>query len=243
MGLVVPIHHQKPVPEATGRPDSSPVDVYLGRLAPGSRRGIVVALNTIAGQLSNGSADAFNFDWASLRYDQTSAVRQHLAKTYSIHTANLAISALRGVLKDCWRLGLIPHDAYTRAIDLPRVKGEMEVAGRSLTVDELRALSKVCEADPSPAGIRDAAMLALLYCTGIRRHEIVALTVADYDHKEGIFNRYHIVPPARLRTTMQTLASKRAENLKTADNSYIVHTESAKAPQTTDKTKVAVTVH
>jgi site-specific recombinase XerD len=180
MGVLVPIQQQKPVPEATGRPHRSPVDVYLGRLAPGSRRGIVVSLNAIATYLSNVTTDAISFDWPSLRYQQTSAVRQYLAKTYSIHTANLGISALRGVLKECWRLGLIPHDAYTRAIDLPRVKGESEIAGRSLTVEELRDLFKACDADLSSAGIRDAALIAVMYCTGLRRNEVVALTLADY---------------------------------------------------------------
>lgn len=185
MGVLVPIQQHKPVPEATGRPDSSPVEAYLGRLATGSRRGIVVALNSIAGYLSNGSADAFSLDWAGVHYQQTSAVRNHLARTYSIRTANLGISALRGILKECWRLGSIPHDAYTRAIDLPRVKGETEIAGRSLTVDELRALFHVCDADPSPAGIRDAAILSVLYTAGMRRNELVSLTVADYDPKQG----------------------------------------------------------
>jgi site-specific recombinase XerD len=185
MGVVVQIGQQKAVPGATGRPDSNPVEVYLGRLAPGSRRGIRVALETIARHLSNGTADALSFDWASLRYQETSAVRNHLARTYSIHTANLGISALRGVLKECWRLGLIPHDAFTRSIDLPRVKGETEIAGRSLTVEELRALFEVSDADPSPAGIRDAALTAVMYCTGLRRNEVVGLSLTDYDPKEG----------------------------------------------------------
>jgi integrase/recombinase XerD len=99
MGVVLPIGHQKAVPRATGRP------VYLGRLAPGSRRGIRVALETLARYLSNGSADALVFGWACIRYDQASPVRQYLAKTYSPKTTNLAISALRGVLKGCWRFG------------------------------------------------------------------------------------------------------------------------------------------
>lgn len=185
MGVVVQIGQQKAVPGAAGRPDSNPVEVYLGRLAPGSRRGIRVALETVARHLTNGTADVLSFDWVNLRYQQTSAVRNHLARTYSIHTANLGISALRGVLKVCWRLGLIPHDAYTRAIDLPRVKGETEIAGRSLTVEELRDLFKVCDADPSLAGIRDAGLIAVLYSTGIRRSEVVALTVADYDLEEA----------------------------------------------------------
>jgi site-specific recombinase XerD len=185
MGVVVQIGHQKAVPGATGRPNSNPVDVYLGRLAPGSRRGIRVALETISKHLSNGTADAPSFDWASLRYQDTAAVRQYLARRYSPKTTNLAISALRGVLKECWRLGLMDDDAYHHAIDIPRVAEENGVAGRSLDIDELLSLFTVCKADLSPAGFRDAALIAVLYCTGIRRNEVVNLTLADYDPKQN----------------------------------------------------------
>jgi site-specific recombinase XerD len=187
MGVLVPIQQHDAVPGATGRPDSNPVGVYLGRLAPGSRRGIRVALETIARHLSNGTIEAITFPWAALRYHQTSAVRQYLANTYSPKTTNLAISALRGVLKECWRLGLMDDAAYHHAIDIPRVAEENGVAGRSLDVDELRALFTVCNADPSPAGVRDAALIAVLYCTGIRRNEVVSLTLADYDPKQEAF--------------------------------------------------------
>jgi site-specific recombinase XerD len=187
MGVLVPIQQQKPIPGATGRPDSNPVAIYLGRLAPGSRRGIRVALETIAKHLSGGKTDALAFDWAGLRYHQTSSVRQYLAKTYSPKTTNLAISALRGVLKECWRLGLMDDDAYHHAIDIPRVAEDNGVAGRSLDVEELRSLFTVCEADPSPAGVRDAALIAVMYCTGMRRNEVISLTLADYDPKQNAF--------------------------------------------------------
>jgi site-specific recombinase XerD len=187
MGVVLQIGHQKTVPGAARRPDSNPVDVYLGRLAQGGRRGIRVALETIAAYLSNGQADAMSFEWAGLRYHHTSAVRQYLAKTYAPKTTNLAISALRGVLKECWRLGLMDDDAYHHAIDIPRVAEENGVAGRSLDVDEIRSLFSVCDSDPSRAGVRDAALIAVLYCTGIRRNEVIGLALADYDPRQGAF--------------------------------------------------------
>jgi integrase/recombinase XerD len=186
MGVVVQIMKQKAVPEATGGPDSNPVEVYLGRLSPGSRRGIVVALSTIAGHLLCGQTDPLAFDWAGLRYQETAAVRQYLARKHSPKTTNLCISALRGVLKECWRLGLIEDSAYHRAIDLPRVPEENGVAGRSLDVDELRSLFTICDADPSPAGVRDAALIAVLYCTGMRRNEVVGLRIGDYDSKQAV---------------------------------------------------------
>lgn len=63
------------------------------------------------------------------------------------------------------------------------VKGEREQTGRHLAQAELQSLLRVCRADRSPAGPRDAAMIALAWSTGMRRSEIAALRLVDI--KEG----------------------------------------------------------
>ena len=40
--------------------------------------------------------------------------------------------------------------------------------------------------DPSPAGVRDAAILGLLYGLGLRRSELVRLDVADFHSGDGV---------------------------------------------------------
>ena len=50
---------------------------------------------------------------------------------------------------------------------------------------EINALVESCFADPSPAGVRDAAILALLYAAGLRRSEVVSLDMTDYDADTG----------------------------------------------------------
>ena len=65
------------------------------------------------------------------------------------------------------------------------VKGEREQRGRHLANDELQALLRICRADASPAGSRDAALIALAWSTGMRRSEIAALRLNDIKLKEG----------------------------------------------------------
>lgn len=46
-------------------------------------------------------------------------------------------------------------------------------------------LTTACSTDPSPAGARDAALVALLYGGGLRRSEAVALDLVDYEAETG----------------------------------------------------------
>ncbi len=168
---------------AAGDLANNPAAVYLASLAHGSRRTMQEALNTMAGIL--GDFDAFSCPWAMLRFQHTSALRSQLAERYAAATANKMLSALRGVLKAAWRLGQMDAEAYTRAVDVGSVTGETLPTGRAIAAGELAALLKTCTADTTAAGARDAALLALLYSCGLRRAEVVALDLADYNPTTG----------------------------------------------------------
>ncbi len=84
-------------------------------------------------------------------------------------TANQHLSALRGVLKECWRLGSITAQDYHRAADVQTVRGSVLPRGRALRQGELRAVFGACQDDPTPLAIRDGAILAVLYGAGVRR--------------------------------------------------------------------------
>jgi site-specific recombinase XerD len=174
------------LPAAAAGNNNSPVATYLGRLALGSRRGQLDALNTIARLLTKGSADAEGIDWASLKYPQTAAIRAALSEKYAPNTTKRMLAALRCVLKECWRLGLMIHDEYARAADVAPVRGQLPPRGRALNEAELEALFSGCLADPTTAGVRDAAILGLLYGIGLRRSELVRLDVVDFDSGDGV---------------------------------------------------------
>jgi len=143
------------------------------------------ALETVARILTSGRVGAEALDWGAVRYQHSAAVRALLAERYAPATANKTLAALRGVLKEAWRLGLVSAEDYHRAADLPGVRGQVLPAGRALAGGELRALFDACARDRSPAGRRDAAILAVLYGGGIRRAELVALDVEAFDQDTG----------------------------------------------------------
>jgi len=164
--------------------DQHPAAVYLAGLASGSRRTMRAALNTIARLLISG-ADATSIDWAALRFQHTAAIRAKLAEKYSAATANKMLSALRGVLKAAWRLGQMIAEDYSRAADVESISGSTLPRGRALTSGEIAALLESCFNDPTPAGIRDGAMLALLRAGGLRRAEVCTVDLSDYNAAAG----------------------------------------------------------
>jgi integrase len=161
--------------------DEHPAARYLAKLGPGSRRTMTEALQKMARHLSDGQCDMRSLPWSALRIEHTSALRARLATELAAATANKHLAALRGVLKQAWCLGLISAEAYQQASDLPAVHGPSPRKSRSLGEQEFRALVAACERDRSPAGSRDAALFALIFGAGLRRAEVTALDLADFD--------------------------------------------------------------
>lgn len=165
--------------------DADPVACYLARCMPYSRGKILQRLNQAARLMSGGAADASGFGWHRLRYVDLLALRTELESRLAPSTANAMLSAVRCVLKECWRLRLMSAEDYQRATDIPHVKGESLPAGRALAESELAVLFAACRDDPTPAGARDLAILVLLCATGMRRNELVRLSVRDLDVISG----------------------------------------------------------
>ena len=172
---------------ATGHPaDRNPALVYLARLAAGSRPAMSGALDTAARILSSGAVSGVDFPWQQLRYQHTAALRAALLnKGAAPATVNKTLSAVRGVMKEAWRLGLMTAEDYARAADVKTVKQDRLPAGRALNPRELAALFQECAKDPLPTGRRDAALMAVLYGAGLRRAEAEALNLADFDTETG----------------------------------------------------------
>ena len=158
-----------------------PASVYLSTLAPLSEPTMKRSLNLIAQLLTNGEADYLTLNWAALRYKHTAAICAALVKNYEPATVNRVLCALRRVLKEALRLELISPVDYARAVDISSVKGSKELRGRALSQSEIDSLMQVCFSDRTPAGFRDAALIAILRGAGLRRAEVVKLDLKDFN--------------------------------------------------------------
>jgi site-specific recombinase XerD len=165
--------------------DRNPAAVYLARLGPGSRRTMARALAKIA-ELAVTGATVDVLPWWELRYQHVAAIRATLTERLAPATVNKHLAALRGVLREAWRLGLMPAEDYQRTVDVEGVRGSTLPAGRHVTGGELAALAGACKADPGPAGVRDAAMLAVAFTAGTRLAELVGLDLDDVDYERRV---------------------------------------------------------
>ena len=86
-----------------------------------------------------------------------------------------ASAAIRGLHKYALTEGAVGTDAAAQ-LHSPR-----QGRPKALSVDEVGRLLDAAHADDSPIGLRDAALLELLYATGARVSEAVSLSADDLD--------------------------------------------------------------
>ncbi|GAA4574334.1 tyrosine-type recombinase/integrase [Planotetraspora kaengkrachanensis] len=166
------------------RPAPDPYHAYLDALPSlESKRTMRGCLDRLA-RLITGDPDATGAGqpWERLRYEHTVRLRTLMREQgWSPAHVNKHLVALRRVLKEAWRLGLMSGEDYQRAADLPAFKHTRLPAGAHVPAEVLAACLEACDDDHSPAGRRDGAMLAVLYSTGCRRAELAGLRLGDFD--------------------------------------------------------------
>ncbi len=166
---------------------------YLDGLDAGTQGAVRRSLRRVARLI--GAPSPETVPWEHLRYPHYQAIKGKLlahrrdpddpASGLSPGTINLTLTHLRGIARQVWNLGYMTAEEWERVKEIKPTKGERLPAGRDASQGELAALLAVCGRDPAPAGVRDGAMIALLYSTGLRRAELAALDVADYDAATG----------------------------------------------------------
>jgi site-specific recombinase XerD len=170
-------------PVAAARIERNPVEVYLAGLSATGRRTMAQKLRMVSPVL--GHADPRNVPWEDLKFEYLIAVRTWLSDNErSPATINATLAALRGTAKAAWALGLLSSDAYSRVAAVKGLRASRLPSGRALTAGEVAALFDVCFNDSTPAGRRDAAILALLLGAGLRRAECADIALSHYNAKD-----------------------------------------------------------
>jgi integrase/recombinase XerD len=173
--------------------DRHPALVYLASLGAGSIPAQRSALNGIAHLCGLDKNDKHAYEklpWWQMRYQHAQKIRALLQDRYSPATANRYLVALRRVVREAYQLGYIPAEDYTKIREIKGIKNrnddsEAALSGRYVAPEEIVALLDACAADPTPAGTRDAAVIALGYGLGLRRAEVADLKLSDYNREGG----------------------------------------------------------
>lgn len=136
--------------------------------------------------------------WRSGRYFSRTLVEEYAARLQdagkSPNTINRALSSIRWYARRLVKL-IEEIPAFTdqeqrqraemvaqaeRVANVDDVRGQRQLRGRHLSAGELQALMAACENDLTPAGARDAAIIALAWVAGLRRDEIAGLAMEDF---------------------------------------------------------------
>jgi len=172
-------------PVSGPEPLADPVYAYIDSLSPASQEAVWKRLRTVARLFD--IADPATFPWHHLRAAQVARIRQRLMQPYgptnkraAPATVNLTLAVFRGIAREARNANTMTDEEYRRVCEVKADKGERLPRGRAVPTGELTALVKACARDTSPAGVRDAAMLAALYTGGLRRSELATLALDDY---------------------------------------------------------------
>jgi site-specific recombinase XerD len=172
--------------QLTQTQQTDPVSLYLESLATSGRRSVRSLLGRAA-TIVGFEGRLEEMPWNLIEYQHLARVRNTLkTEGKSANTINLALSSVRGVMKACFHLKLINADQMLLIGGITPVRGQRLPSGRSLNKRELRKLHNACQQDKSVIGKRDYAVIALMLATGLRRSEVIAINLDDYNTKTGL---------------------------------------------------------
>lgn len=114
-------------------------------------------------------------------------------------SASRCITAVRGWHKFIAEEG-ITVDNPAAQVKPPAIAKRLP---KALSISQVEALIEAANIDDSPLGLRDRALIELLYATGARISEVVSLSIDDFDRDNGVVRLFgkgakeRIVPVGR----------------------------------------------
>ena len=197
-----------PIPGSTPSADNLPMPVEVGHSQPDVER-FLDSMWSERG-LSENTLAAYRADLSGLTrwlegqgVELMDAQREHLLAFLAWRVQQGArprstarqLSSIRRFYRHMLREGKLAEDPTTR-IDMPKLGRPLP---KSLSEGEVEALLRAPDV-AEPLGIRDRAMLELLYATGLRVSELVSVRMSQVNLKQGVVrvvgkgNRERLVP-------------------------------------------------
>lgn len=163
----------------------NPLTLYLTRLAPSSQLTMRYVLQDAADRLGFEDINLEEIDWHLLQPEHVIALVAALREDgYAPNTSSLYVNAVRGVMNEAWRMSLITQEHLLKMRTVKASAGTRLGQGRNLRRTLIREMMEACAADPRPQGLRDAAVIGILYGSGMRKSESVNLHLAQVDFAE-----------------------------------------------------------
>ncbi len=163
----------------------NPLTLYLTRLAPSSQLTMRYVLQDAADRLGFDDVNLEDIDWHLLQPEHVIALVAALREDgYAPNTSSLYVNAVRGVMNEAWRMSLISQEHVLKMRTVKPAPGTRLSQGRNLRRTLIREMMDVCAADPRPQGLRDAAVIGILYGSGMRKSESVNLDLAQIDFEQ-----------------------------------------------------------
>ncbi|MEG0242846.1 MAG: tyrosine-type recombinase/integrase [Pseudomonas sp.] len=163
----------------------NPLTLYLARLAPSSQLTMRYVLQDAADRLGFEEINLEDIDWHLLQPEHVMALVAVLREDgYAPNTSSLYVNAVRGVMNEAWRISLISQEHLLKMRSVKATAGTRLSQGHNLRRTLIRELMDVCAADPRPQGLRDAAVIGILYGSGMRKSESVNLDLAQVNFAE-----------------------------------------------------------
>jgi integrase/recombinase XerD len=108
--------------------------------------------------------------------------RKKNGRPLSVASQENALTTLRAYFRHLTREGIV-HANPAADLDTPR--REQKLPRHVLTVSEVEQVMRAVDLD-KPMGVRDRAILEVLYSTGLRRLELCGLLCLDVDEERGV---------------------------------------------------------
>jgi len=138
-------------------------------------------LNQFLVFLQNEAPDQRSRSWDDVTRDHiVSYILEMKEREYASSTVARKVAAVKSFFKFLESAGQIKNN-LAKDMETPRAEKHLPATISAEAVDRLLA----APAGDAPASQRDRAMLELLYATGLRVSELVALNVSDVDIDEG----------------------------------------------------------